>query len=106
MDDHKEHALVIKALRDGLGNRVVWHGKGAQLVRDDPELRGLSPEFILGEVIRLVRASADPESIVRQVPEKREGWRDKYRFYYRVVLPVQGFKHGLFVELRLTGDDD
>ena len=106
MDDHKEHALVVKALRDGLGNCVVWHGKGAQLLRDDPELHGLSPEFILREVVRLVRASADPGSIVKQVPEKREGWRDNYRFYYKVVLPAAGFKDGVFVEMRLTGDDD
>ena len=63
-------------------------------------------EFHRLQPSRLVRSSADPGSIVKQVPEKREGWRDKYRYYYKVVLPVTGFKHGLFVEMRLTGDDE
>ena len=105
IDDPDEHALVVKALQDGLGNCVIWHEKGAQLVRDDTALRGVTPEFILRAVIQLVRTATSPSSVVRQVAEKREGWRDHYRFYYKVILPVMGFKHGLFVEMRLTDDD-
>ena len=105
MDDPEEHALVVKALWDGLGNCVKWHEKGLKLARDDATLRGVTPAWILSEVIRLVRTSPDPASVVRQVPEKREGWRDQYRFYYKVILPVPGFKHGLFVEMRLRDDD-
>jgi hypothetical protein len=105
MDDPEEHALVVKALRDGLGNCVVWHEKGVKLARDDGTLQGATPEWILREVIRLARTTPDPASLVRQVPERREGWRDQYRFYYKVILPVQGLKHGLFVEMRLRDDD-
>jgi hypothetical protein len=43
---------------------------------------------------------------VVQVLETREGYRDDYRFYYKVILPIDGFRHGVFVELRLTGSDD
>ena len=46
------------------------------------------------------------DSKVGQIAEKRDGYRDNYRFYYKVILPVQGFRHGIFVEMRLTGDDD
>jgi hypothetical protein len=105
MDDPEEHALVVKALLDGLGHCVIWHDKGARLVREDPELGGLTPAFIRREVIEFVRAQADAAAVVVQVSEQREGWRDAYRFYYKVILPVDGFKHGLFVEMRLTDDD-
>jgi len=105
MGDPGEQALVVKALRDGLGNCVIWDEKGAQLVREDPELEGLTPAFIRREVIAFVRSQSDAGAVVKQVSEERERWRDDYRFYYKVVLPVDGFKHGLFVEMRLTDDD-
>ncbi len=105
MDDPDEHSLVLKALRDGLSNCVTWHERGARLVREDPELQGLTPAFIRRAVIDFVRSQADAASAVRQVPEQRNEWRDEYRFYYKVILPVMGFGHGLFVEMRLADDD-
>jgi hypothetical protein len=33
--------------------------------------------------------------------ETREDYRDDFRFYYKVILPVDGFRHGVFVEMRL-----
>jgi hypothetical protein len=105
MDDPEEHALVVKALQDGLSNCVIWHEKGAALVREDPELQGLTPAFIRRGVIDFVRTQADAAAEVKQVPEQRDEWRDRYRFYYKVILPVDGFRHGVFVEMRLTDDD-
>ncbi len=55
-------------------------------------------------VINYVRTQAN--SVVRQILETREDYRDDFRFYYKVILPVDGFRHGVFVEMRLTGDDD
>jgi hypothetical protein len=104
MLDPCEHALVVKALRDGLGGCVEWHEKGANLVRGDPDLQGLTPEFLKKELIHHVRIN--PDAVVVQVKEERDHWKDHYRFYYKVVLPLQGFPHGIFVEMRLTGDDD
>lgn len=105
MDDPEEHALVVKALLEGLSNCVFWHEKGARLVREDRELEGLTPAFIRRVLVDFVRAQPDAGSLVVQVAEQREGWRDAYRFYYKVILPVDGFRHGLFVEMRLTDDD-
>jgi len=105
MDDPEEHALVVKALLDGLGNCVIWHERGARLVREDRELQGLTPAFIRREVIDFVRGQSDAGAAVVQVAEQREEWRGEYRFYYKVILPVDGLKHGLFVEMRLTDDD-
>jgi hypothetical protein len=56
-------------------------------------------------VIDFVRTQADAAVAVKQVPEQRDQRRDQYRFYYRVILPVTGLRHGLFVEMRLTDDD-
>ncbi len=33
------------------------------------------------------------------------GWSDKYDDYDKAIIPVEDFPHGLFVEMRLTGDD-
>ncbi len=104
MHDPREHALVCQALRDGLGGCVEWDEASANRVRSDPDLRGLTPEFLKREVIRYMRTQRAPK--VGQIPEKRDGYRDNYRFYYKVILPVPGFRHGIFVEMRLTGDDD
>lgn len=104
-EDPDEFALVIQALRDGLGNCVVWHEKGARLVREDKELAGLTPAFIRREVIAFVRSQAEPFSVMKQIPETREEWRSRYRFYYKVVLPVEGYALGLFVEMRSTDED-
>ncbi len=105
MDDPEEHALVVKALQDGLSNCVIWHEKGARLVREDLELQGLTPAFIRRELIDFVRTHAYASAAVKQVPEQRDEWRDRFRFYYKVILPVVGFVHGVFVEIRLTDDD-
>jgi hypothetical protein len=102
MDDPEEFALVVKALLDGLGGCVEWDDDSACRVRNDPNLRDFTPEFIKREVIRCVRnASAS----VVQKPEKRERWMDEYRFYYKVILPLPEFRDGVFVELRLVDAD-
>jgi hypothetical protein len=104
MDDPEEHALVAKALSEGLGGCVEWDEKSADHVRNDPDLQGLRPLYIRAELIQYVKAQGG--QVVQQVKEKRDHWRDLYAFYYKVILPIGGFKHGLFVEMRLTGDDD
>jgi hypothetical protein len=104
-DSEEELTLVIKCLQEGISNCIIWHEKGARLVREDDELRELTPEFIRREVIRHVRVQNNPAAVVRQIRERRSGWEDRYRFYYKVILPVDGFKHGVFVEMRLTDDD-
>ena len=41
---------------------------------------------------------------MQQVPETRPDYSDR-RFYYKAVLPVSEFRHGLFVEIVLDDDD-
>jgi hypothetical protein len=100
MEDPAEHALVVKALNDGLSNCVLWDEKGAQLVIEELNIR---PRLIRQSTILHVRREGG--GVVKQRDECREHWRDLYRFYYMVILPFEGFRHGLFVEMRLTDED-
>lgn len=52
MEDPAEHALVVKAIVDGLGNCFYWDEKSAKLVI---EQCGLHPRHIRQETIRYVR---------------------------------------------------
>jgi hypothetical protein len=78
MDDPKEHALVVKALLEGLGGYVEWDETSADRVRNDSGLQGLRPQHIRAEVIRYVRAEGG--RVVQQITEKREYWKDLYAF--------------------------
>ena len=103
MDDAAhQHALVTKALRSGLSNCVEWiDDKTALRVRNDPANQGLTPEGIKRLLLDFVRRGGP----VEQFPEQRDRWRQRRAFWYRVVFPLDGFAHGLFVELELSDDD-
>jgi hypothetical protein len=103
MDDPGEHALVVKALVGGLSNCVLWDGRSAQIVRGDGELKGLTTSTIKAELTSFVKANGG--TVVMQILEARPEWREEYKFYYKVILPIEDLKHGLFVEIRLTDDD-
>jgi hypothetical protein len=105
MIDPAEHALVVKALTEGLGDCVEWDQKAAdRLGGSNSELRGYTPQAVKRETIQYVRRYGG--AVVDQRVEDRDGWRDLYRFYYRILLPLEEFRHGLFVEVRLTDDED
>lgn len=100
MDDPGEHALVMKALTSGLSNCVTWlNPRLSMRIRDDPTLNGLTPEGIKRELIAFVGKGGE----IRQVVEKRPEFQN-YRFYYKAILPLDGFVQGVFVEIVLVDD--
>ena len=99
MIDPEEHALVVKALTSGLSNCVSWDEKAARRVMES----GLNPRSIKSETIDLVKSKGP--SVLIQKPETRDPWKDNYRFYYKVILPSDVYRGGLFVEMILTDDD-
>ena len=101
MHDLRQLALLLKALQSGLSNCVEWDEKAARRVRGDPDLYGLTPTAIKKELLDFVGGGE-----VRQVKETRERWKDLYDFYYKAIIPLDGFPHGLFVEIRLSDDDE
>src|SRR5688572_10131154 len=103
MTPEEELALVRTALTCSLSNCVEWvDDRTALRVRSDPDNRGLTPEAIK----KLVRefAKAHPESI-EQRRETRDEWRGQREFWYCVIVPVEGFRDGFFIELVLSDDD-
>jgi len=103
MEPEEELILVRRALSSSLFNCVEWiDDKAALRARNDLDNQGLTPEGIKHLVCEYVREH--PEAVTQR-REEREVWRDKYEFWYRVVVPVEGFRHGLFVEMVLSDDD-
>jgi hypothetical protein len=101
MDDPAEHALVLRALTSGLSNCVFWKNERTSLrVRNDPDLRGLTPEGIKRELQAFVAGGGE----IVQISEMRGEYRD-YRYYYKAILPLDGFDRGVFVEMVLVDDD-
>jgi hypothetical protein len=70
-------------------------------VRNDRELQGLTPEGIKQEVIAFIKNGGD----IQQREEKRPEYSGEREFFYKVIVPLEGFAHGLFVEC-ILGDDD
>jgi hypothetical protein len=50
------------------------------------------------------QVSADPR-LVEQRRETREEWRGEHDFWYRVILTLDGFPRGYFVEIVLADED-
>ena len=103
MPNLHELALVVKALQDGLTNCVYWDRKSANRVRNNRDLRDLTPASIRRELVRLVR---NGQVSVKQVDETRPEWQPHYKYYYKSILPHEEFTNGLFVEMRLVDPDE
>lgn len=98
------HALVVQALTCSLSNCVEWINEQESLrVRADPLNQGLTPKEIKRRLRDHVRVSGS--SCVEQLREVRENWKERRDYWYRVVVPIDGFPHGLFVEMELFDDD-
>lgn len=90
-------------MSDGLGNCVNWELRAVDRLSRDPVLQGYTLHFIRKEIISHVRNHGG--AAVNQVKETRANWADRYSYYYKIILKLDGFKHGLFVEMRLVDDD-
>jgi hypothetical protein len=103
MDDPSEHALVVEALTCRLSNAVEWKDdRTMNRVRNELSTYGLTPRGIKELTREHVRAGGP--STVAQVREKRLEYSD-FPYYYRVVVPIDCFRHGLFVEMVLIDPD-
>lgn len=101
--DAHELGLVVRAITLGLeiGGCCEWQDKAARRVRAKPPNQGLTPEGIKRLLCEFV---AGQSGEVQQVAEKRREYLDR-RFYYKTIVPVEGFVRGLFIEVVLVDDD-
>jgi hypothetical protein len=101
MGDPDELALVVKAIKSGLGGCVEWLPQELERVRRDMDHHDLTPEGIRRDVIQFVRKGGK----VRQIKETREN-RAHRDYYYKIILPMPDvFKKGLFIEMELVKND-
>jgi hypothetical protein len=98
--EEAELALVRQAISCNVTGSCEWDDRAARRLRAQPPLPGLRPEGIRTLLIGFIAAGGE----VRQVEETREEYRHA-RFYYKAVVPVDGLRHGLFVEVVLDDDD-
>ncbi len=102
MTPEEELELVKKAIL--LGRTVTgcceWHERAFQRAQQDPELLGMTPAAIRQLTIEF----ASIGGIIQQVKEQRPEYND-YDFYYKAVMAMPEFPHGLFVEMRLLDAD-
>lgn len=101
MSDSLELELVRKAITCGVTGCCEWDDKAARRIRGDSLLLGFTPEGIKRRLCELVASCGE---VIQQVPETRPEYSDR-RFYYKVILPVDEFQHGLFVEIVIDDDD-
>lgn|SRR5579884_3519765 len=100
--DAAERDLVYRAVLSSVTGDCEWEERAARRVRRDAQMKGFTPEAIQ----EMLRAHVVAQGIraIEQRPETRQEYSDR-RFYYRVVVPAQEFRHGLFVELVLVDED-
>ena len=95
-------ALVVKALKSGLGGCVEWDHEVVDRIRRELLAVRLSPPRIIAALIKFAKSGGT----VRQVKEQRVERQDRREYYYKVILPLPDvFKKGLFIEMELSDDD-
>ena len=99
MREKEELDLVLQALRSA--EQVHWDPRSAGNVRNNHDLDGLPVEEITSLLIDFRLHNGK----ISQKKETREPWINRYKYYYKAIVPVAGFKHGLFIEMRLVDDD-
>lgn len=99
MENPDDVELVRKAILSTTTGDCEWKDATARRVRADPSLGGLTPE---GITILLRNHVAAGGPIDRRTETRAEYPQD---CWYRVIVPVDRFRHGLFVEIILVDED-
>ena len=102
--------LVHRAIAAGIFGQIVWDDRADARTRNDPALKGMTPEAIRRLLHEFVCGGGQLDSRPEARPEWLESNADRpayYRdFWYRAVIPVTGvFPNGLLIEVRLFDDD-
>ena len=103
LDAASEIELVENAILSGLSNCLEWIDDEVQCrVRNDAELRGLTPKGIKQILIDWVRMK---QCRIDRRPEIRNEYQDRREFWFRALGAVSDLPRELFIELELTDED-
>src|SRR5947199_4516269 len=102
MPDPAQLELVRRAICEAKTTTgcCEWEDRAVERLRHDRTLRGWKLKDIKWALIDFVLAGGE----IEQVPETRVEYNDR-SYYYKAIIPVAGFPHGLFVEIVLVEDD-
>jgi len=92
--------LVRKAILSSTTGDCRWSESLAERVRSDRSLMGLTLKII---TVLLRDYIGRGGQIDRRLDTRPEEHSQDY--WYRVIIPVEGFTHGLFLKIILTDDD-
>jgi len=102
MSDAADLALVVQAIKSGLGGCVEWDVAVIDRLRRELRQHKLTLADVQRELIQFVQRGGD----VLQVKEERDGWINRRDYWYKVIVPMPAlFVQGLFVELELKNRD-
>jgi hypothetical protein len=102
MDEAAQLDLVRKAITCRVGGCCLWDSRAERRARADRNLGGLTPATIMD--LLQDHVAAHPEAVTTR-RETRAEYRGAYEWWFRVIVPVDGFTQGLFVELILVDPD-
>lgn len=99
MPDPDDVEIVRRAILSPTTGDFEWSESASRRMRSDPSLSGLTEEGVKALLQEYV---AQGGSIDRRMEKRTEHPQD---FWFRVVVPVKQFRHGLFVEIILVDED-
>ena len=94
-----EVELVRQAILSHTTGDCEWTDSAARRVRSDPQLNG----FTLEGIVALLRNHVAQGGAIDCRSETRSDYPQEH--WYRVIVPVERFQHGLFVEIILADED-
>jgi hypothetical protein len=97
--------LVKKAAEAGkdFTSAFDWVSDKEELrVQNDARNQGLETRYIRELALNWVLDGNE----IRCVPEQRSQYRDERHFHYDITIEVDGFSHGLYVEMDLANCDE
>jgi hypothetical protein len=96
--------LVHKAICSGVFGHIQLKESAERLVRDDPDLGGLTPSGIRALLRKFV---LDGNSLTVREETRAEYLEENPDdpYWYRAIIPIPGLPRGLFVEVKIVDDD-
>ena len=100
MPDPDDVDLVRKAILSRTTGDCRWKESLAERIRSDRSFMALTPEAITALMRDYIGRGGQIDRKADHHPEEHS-----QDYWYRVIVPVEAFPHGLFVKIILIDDD-
>lgn len=100
MPEPDDVELVRKAILSRTTGDCRWKESLAERVHSDRSMMGLTPEAITALLRDYIGRGGRIDRRTDTHPEEHS-----QDYWYKVIVPVEGFAHGLFIKIILVDDD-